>query len=92
MWKEVQDASEIVHSVSELFGDNTSQRKKSKLVKHKIINEDDWEDNSTTPSPVHNKIQSRTSDYDKKETQKSVHPVWMIIYHWLVFHLNHHSS
>ena len=33
MWKEVQDASEIVHSDSELFGDNTSQRKKSKLVK-----------------------------------------------------------
>ena len=70
MWKEVQDASEIVHSDSELFGDNTSQRKKSKLVKHKIINEDDWEDNSTTPSPVHNKTRSRTSDYDHLELKR----------------------
>ena len=71
MWKEVQDASEIVHSDSELFGDNnTSQRKKSRLVKHKIINEDDWEDNSTTPSPVHNKTRSRTSDYDHLELKR----------------------
>ena len=72
MWKEVQDASEIVHSDSELFGDNTSQRKKSKLVKHKIINEDDWEDNSTTPSPVHNKTRSRTSDYDHLELKRDL--------------------